>query len=92
MGHVSILTDAFAFGIVMLELLSNLTGSGARAILQIELAEVNYESLRKQHDIQGRNWPDGQLRQLADIILKCTQEKPAKRCNIADIAPLLEAA
>jgi hypothetical protein len=90
LGHVSIKTDSFAYGIVLLQMMSNLSGRGARGILQLELDYVNAESLGQQQDIKERSWPTAQLGVLAGVVQRCTQEKPNRRCNVADIISEME--
>lgn len=50
-GHVTIKTDAFAFGILLLILLSNLSGSGARKLVEMVLISFEPGELLKQPEV-----------------------------------------
>jgi serine/threonine protein kinase len=90
-GFVSEKTDSFAFGIIICELMTSLDGRGSRALLDLQLATVDYESLVQVPEIEQCGWPEGLLRPLAGILDRCTKAKPANRSSVAEVVPLLEA-
>jgi serine/threonine protein kinase len=89
-GHVSVKTDTFAFGVVLMELMTNMSGHKSRSVMDLELAEINASSLQSLPQVQSKGWSDKQLDVLGDIVERCMLMKPMKRCALKDVVPELE--
>ena len=80
-GHVSDKTDSFAFGIVLIELLTGLPGMDAREL--VETADDVAPALARHANAAALGWPAPLLRTLARTVRRCTQAKPTARASVA---------
>ena len=91
MGHVNEKTDAFSYGIVLLELLSDLSGMGARQLLEIELEDLTAAELQQQQCVAKHRWPERVLSTLSTLISQCTAPLKRDRGTTIGVMPVLEA-
>lgn len=92
MGHVNELTDAFSFGIVLTELLSDLNGVGSRGLLEVELeVPITAADLRRHECVAKHSWPERVLETLGEVVEKCTEGKRKRRGTVMGVLPQLEA-
>ena len=95
-GRVSVKVDAYAFGIVLLELL---TGKPPRdEVTKEPLADAVDRQLRdpKRHmrdlvDPRAGDWNAKAWRALAVVARRCSEEKVLDRCKIADVVDEIDA-
>ena len=96
MGQVSDKTDTFAFGVVLLELLtakppSNTdTGEFLHAELSLVVEEAP-QQLPPLLDRRACEWPLEKALALAAIAKRCLEMTARKRCVVADVLPELDA-
>jgi serine/threonine protein kinase len=90
-GHCSEKTDAYAFGIILLELL---TGK-----LSIEVASMNYEDEDLHENMAARHtdatagaWAAGAVEAMAKASRACLEFRSQKRASVRSVLPALEAA
>ena len=76
-GHVSEKTDTFAFGVVLLELLTAKPPSHA--------GELLYSELSLMLDRRAGEWPRDKTLALAAIAHKCLEMVVRKRCAVRDV-------
>ena len=96
LGHVSEKTDSFAFGVVLLELL---TGERPADYEMGEmLSQKMYEPLQDAErelppllDGRAGAWPLPRAASLGRIARSCIEMSAAKRCLVADVLPELDA-
>jgi len=89
-GHVSEKTDTFAFGVVLLELLTAKPPSDAESneFLHSAMEPVLREAptaLPPLLDRRAGKWPRQKALALAAIALKCTEMYPRSRCTVRDV-------
>jgi N-acetylneuraminic acid mutarotase len=93
MGHVSEKTDTFAFGVVLLELLTAKPPSSAGEFLFAELAPMLEEPstvLPPLLDRRAGQWPMEKALALAAIAQKCLEMFVRKRCAVRDVLVKLD--
>ena len=71
-AQVSEKTDSFAYGIVLLELLSNKNGRDSRSMLELELDKADLRELQQQQSARDRNWPPALLASVSVVVERCT--------------------
>lgn len=80
-GHVSEKTDAFSFGITLIELVTNSNAIEARRLM--ELCPVSVSASVISHGTVGKlNWPSSQLNLLASAIERLTVAKMRLRSTV----------
>jgi serine/threonine protein kinase len=89
-GHVSEKTDTFAFGVVLLELLTAKPPSDAESneFLHSAMEPVLREAptaLPPLLDSRAGEWPRQKALALAAIALKCVEMYPRSRCTVRDV-------
>jgi serine/threonine protein kinase len=103
-GEVSARTDAFAFGIMAIELLTGLHPAMARELVDNNLFEELPLKIQEHHDgkphelavVRGSKparkckWPAAPLKQMSVVAAKCVRPQPRHRTTIADVLPELE--
>jgi serine/threonine protein kinase len=91
-GHVSEKTDSFAFGIVLLELLTGLTPEGTIE-LHTELDDGIFEeaATNAHRDPRAGGWPPAVVRALAQVSKQCLRLFAKRRATVKDVLPMLEA-
>ena len=90
MGQVSEKTDAYAFGIVLLELLSSADGLSSRQLL--DSSSIEAPALAAHPGIAALGWPVAVLREVSGMVERLTEDKPKNRAAIAQLLPQLERA
>ena len=95
MGHVSEKTDAFAVGVVLLELLTSKPPSNpaTKEYLHSELSVVLEEPNKKLPPLLDRRagqWPMEKALALADIAKRCLEMLMRKRCAVRDVLVKLD--
>ena len=82
-------TDSYAYGIVLLELLTSK--------LPMEAANMNYEdehlhaTIHEHTDARGGKWAAGAVDALAQASHACLEYRSHNRASVRDILPALEA-
>jgi serine/threonine-protein kinase PBS1 len=89
-GHVSEKTDTFAFGVVLLELLTAMPASNkdTNEFLYSELTQVLREAskaLPPLLDARAGEWPRKKALALAKIARHCVEMLPRDRCTVRDV-------
>lgn len=87
-GHVSEKTDAFAFGIVLIELITDLNGFQSRALFESD--QTGLEKLAAHKGAAAHHWPMGTLKRLSELVDRCCETKANRRCTITEILPSVE--
>jgi serine/threonine protein kinase len=90
LGRVGPKTDTFAFGIVLIELLSSKDGRGARALVEIGDKPI-VEALTSHPDILRHGWPKQVLAALAEVAYRCVYHYASRRSTVGAEMPALEA-
>jgi serine/threonine protein kinase len=96
-GQVSCRTDAFAFGIVMIELMASLTPTAVRTdIIDDAIFDEIPALIQEFHDKavkdrKGCEWPPLILEQLGVLAAKCCYLQAKRRAAISEVLPELEA-
>jgi serine/threonine protein kinase len=103
LGHVSEKTDAFALGIVMIELLTTNRatnegistrggdgGAEARGIYENSISVA--EALKQHPSAAALGWPEPILGDLADVTDRLTLGKHMARSSVQEALPIIEAA
>jgi serine/threonine protein kinase len=88
LGRVGPKTDAFAFGIVLIELLTSRGGVGARTL--VELSDLSLQDALASHPEALRaGWPKAALGALAGVAARCVYPFASRRSMIvAEMAAL----
>ena len=103
-GEVSARTDAFAFGIMAIELLTGLHPVMVRELVDSNLFEELPQMIQKLHDgkphdlavvrgskpVRTCKWPAAPLKRMSVVAAKCVWLQPRLRTTIADVLPELE--
>jgi hypothetical protein len=100
-GQVSIRTDSFAFGIMVIELITGLNPVAVRDIVDDALLDEAAGLIREHHDnavaksrAAGKDcefvWPAEPLEILCGIAAKCTVLQQKRRTTVEKILPELE--
>ena len=90
-GHVSEKTDSFAFGVVLVELLTGRSPTRASELLTMD--EDAFRRMKDTHlDARAGEWPAKVLREVTRLAEECTQSKPRERASAAQALPRLKAA
>ena len=103
-GEVSARTDAFAFGIMAIELLTGLHPAMVRELVDSNLFEELPQMIQKLHDgkphdlavvrgskpVRTCKWPAAPLKRMSMVAAKCVRLQPRLRTTIADVLPELE--
>jgi serine/threonine protein kinase len=98
-GHVSEKTDAFAFGVVLCELLTGLPPADhdAGEMLATTMPQVLADAERllpplldKRIGGGGSVWPPLQAAALGRVAAQCIEPRVSARCTIADVRPELD--
>jgi serine/threonine protein kinase len=103
-GEVSARTDAFAFGIMAIELLTGLHPAMVRELVDTNLFEELPQMIQKLHDgkpheltvirgpkaIRKCKWPAAPLKRMSAIAARCVRLQPKLRATVADELPELE--
>jgi hypothetical protein len=88
-GHVSEKTDAFAFGILVIEVLTNLSPSKARTLVD-DHEITTLPSMLKNYAKQG-GWPKQAAQLLSEVATSCTRGTKT-RATVADVTAQVETA
>jgi hypothetical protein len=81
-------TDSVAFGIVLLELITDLNGFESRKLFESE--QTTADKLAAHHGAMSHHWQVGTLTQLSALIDRCCETKANRRCSVREIIPSLE--
>ena len=86
-GHVSEKTDSYAFGVILLELV---TASGPRAVVGMMMDDAEFFSTLHQHkDARAGGWPTKAVSGLASAAARCTEFRARNRAKVSDVLPKL---
>jgi len=90
-GHVSEKTDSFAFGMVLLELL---TGESPAATAELYTGQEDLFSHMedKYKDQRAGKWPRSTVRAVAKVAKLCLAWQAQRRATVKDALPMMEAA
>ena len=96
LGQVSAKTDAYAFGVVLLELLTGRPPSDKTSRLSVadKMAVVLDDPeklLPAVLDKQAGEWRLEAALRLADVARRCLEHHNSRRCTVADVRPELDA-
>jgi hypothetical protein len=86
-GHVSVKTDSYAFGIVLLELLTGKVGLVAAA-LHVEEPDL-FEEMMDHVDARAGRWPAPVVAGLAAAVERCIAFYARSRATVAEVLPQL---
>jgi serine/threonine protein kinase len=86
-GEISPKTDAFAYGIVLCELLTGL--NPMEMPLQVAVEDALDLDIRTILDTKT-NWDKELARKLAEIAIRCTAARKIKRATVSEVLPNLE--
>jgi hypothetical protein len=100
-GQVSTRTDSFAFGIMVIELITGLNPVAVRDIVDDAMSDEAAELIREHHDnavakarAAGKDcefvWPVGPLEIMCRIAAKCTVLQQKRRTTVEKVLPELE--
>jgi serine/threonine protein kinase len=102
-GQVSTRTDSFAYGIMVIELLTGLSPVAVRQFVDDTMYDEMPQLICQHHDeaeskakakvtkVAVCAWPPELLQALGGVAAKCTFLQHKRRVNIADVLPGLEA-
>ena len=99
MGRVSTKTDTYAFGVVLLQILTGRPPlSGDTPQTRMSLAEATFVQLQhpKRHqaelvDARAGGWPAKAWCKMAVVARHCVVFNPEDRCTVADVVARLDA-
>jgi serine/threonine protein kinase len=91
LGRVGPKTDAFSFGIVLIELLTSGNGIDARNLVELSERPL-HEELRMHPVVEALGWPKQVLEQMVGLVVRCTQHLARERSTVIAELPVLEAA
>jgi hypothetical protein len=87
-GHFSEKTDSYAFGIMLLELITALP---VRQVVGTMLDDAEFFSSLDQHkDTQAGEWPAKVVTGLANAAARCTDYRAKNRAKVRDVLPKLK--
>jgi hypothetical protein len=87
-GHVSEKTDAYAFAIVLVELITGRVGMAA-AVLHAEEPDL-FQDMQQFVDAQAGAWPPAVVTGLAAAAERCICMHARNRAAVRDVVPLLD--
>ena len=87
-GHVSEKTDAYAFAILLLELLTGKVGLAAAA-LQLDEPDL-FEDMQQFVDARAGAWPAAVVEGLAAVAEQCICMHVRNRAAVRDVIPRLD--
>ena len=88
-GHVTVKTDSFSYGVVLLELL---TGRPHTQVLELVYDDLAfYKNMQQYLDPKAGKWPKQVVKKLAAIAEKCHQVRAPLRAEISSVLPKLQA-
>ena len=87
-GHVSVKTDAFAFGMVLLELLTGMTPVGTAQLYTMDDNCFTHME-QKFVDRNSGRWPRGVVKKVTQVAEECLAWKSNKRATVVQVLPKL---
>ena len=90
MGHVSEKTDAFSYGIVLIELVTNLPAFEARSLVEFMTTSVS-ASVVSHETVGAIGWQSAELDFLALAIERLTESRVHPRSSVSQEIGELEA-
>jgi serine/threonine protein kinase len=96
-GHVSAKTDAFSFGIVVVELLTSMGGGAVRDLVEQGNQEGDSDTMSLTDDLLALpaalqlGWPEAILRELAAVAERLVEGRARARSTVAEEINILEA-
>ena len=89
LGEVSEKTDAYAFGVVLLELLMGMPHQ--QIVTLVFHDERFFTTIGRHSDARAGAWPRGAVKGLAGVAQKCLEYRARARTTVRAVLPKLEA-